>query len=361
MRTLSLENIFKLVVLLVVVALVMMLIVRFSTLVAYAVIALIISYILEPFVNRLQSSGMNRKMGIVIVISSLILILVWLFTTIIPAVGNQVVGLTKQLTAENIRIISAQIEREAIQIIPFMPEGFIRDNLSLAADTLFSTDMSGTIGNVLGIFANLFWAVLVIPFATFFFLKDGSNIRRFFLKFVPNHYFEITLSVINKIETRLGFYFKSVGLQSVLVALFSWLFLSIAGLNNSLSVGIAVGVANIIPYFGPVLGYFLSVIVAVFETGDFTLVIWAVLAIAATQMMDNILFQPLIFSRSADIHPLAVLFVIMIGAEVAGFFGMLIAVPIAASLKIMIVQINWSFKNYYVFRANQVPPVKTSS
>lgn len=360
MRTFKLENIFKLAIIIVIAVVSLLLIIRFSTLVVYALIALIISYLLEPFVNRMQSAGMNRTLGIVIVISTLILLLVWLFTSIIPTVANQVVGLTKQLTVENIRVIAGEIELELIQAIPFIPDGFIQENLSNVAETLFALDFSDTIGNVLGIFANLFWALLVIPFTTFFFLKDGSNIRRFFLTFVPNHYFEITLSVINKIETRLGFYFKSVGLQSIMIILSSWIFLSIAGLNNSLSVGLAVGISNIIPYFGPIIGYFLSIIIAVFETGDFSLVLWAVLAIVATQILDNTVFQPLIFSRSADIHPLAVLFVIMIGAELAGIFGMLIAVPIAASLKIMVVQINWSLKNYYVFRSSQVQTTKTT-
>src|SRR5699024_515629 len=133
----------------------------------------------------------------------------------------------------------------------------------------------------------------------FFFLKDGSKIRRDALRFVPNKYFETTLSLIDKIETRLGIYFRSVLLQSILVAFSSWLALTIAGLNNALSVGIAVGLANTIPYFGPIIGYILSIIVSIIEVGDFSLVLPCVLAILFVQLLDNLLFQPLIFSRSA--------------------------------------------------------------
>ncbi|MDZ7690024.1 MAG: hypothetical protein U5K69_02520 [Balneolaceae bacterium] len=63
----------------------------------------------------------------------------------------------------------------------------------------------------------------MIPFATFFFLKDGSKIRRDLLQLVPNKYFETTLSLIDKIETRLGLYFRSVLFQSFLVALSSYI------------------------------------------------------------------------------------------------------------------------------------------
>ena len=71
-------------------------------------------------------------------------------------------------------------------------------------------------------------------------------------------------------------------------------------------------------------------------------------------MLDNLVFQPLLFSRSADMHPVAILFIILIGAETAGILGMLVAIPIATIIKITINQITWSFNNYQVFRRQQV-------
>jgi predicted PurR-regulated permease PerM len=123
------------------------------------------------------------------------------------------------------------------------------------------------------------------------------------------------------------------------------------GLNNALSVGIAIGLANTIPYFGPVIGYILSIIVSIIEIGNFSLVLPCIIAILLVQMLDNLVLQPLIFSRSADIHPVAILFIIMIGAQTAGIIGMLIAIPIATVIKITINQIRWSLNNYYVFRS----------
>lgn len=356
MKNLKLETILRGIVWLVLITIVLLIMFRFSTLLLYAIIALIVSYILEPFVNRMQAAGMNRTLAIFLVLTSVILIIAWMFTTIIPAAAAQIYGLTQQLSVENIRMIAAKVEEEVIEFIPMISEGVIIENLTTATEHLFAVgDIPQTISNVFGLFANLFWALLVIPFTSFFFLKDGSTLRRNVLQLVPNRYFETILTLIDKIETRLGSYFKSVALQSVLITLISWLLLTIAGLNNALSVGLAVGVANIIPYFGPILGYILSIIVAVFETGDFSLVFLSVMAILVTQMIDNVLLQPMIFSRSADMHPLAILFVIMIGAELAGIFGMLLAVPIAATIKITILQISWSLQNYYVFRGKIVP------
>ncbi len=324
---------------------------HFFTLVLYALIALVISYMLDPFVNRMQSVGMNRTLAISLVVATLLLVLIWLSSTVLPAIINQIVILGQQLNFDAILAVSAQIEDQILERAPFLPEGFLRENVPYVTEALFQTDdISRTVNNILGIFANIFWAFLVIPFATFFILKDGTSLRRNILQLVPNKYFETTLTGIEKIEKRLVTYFKSVGLQCLIIATTATITLNFAGLNNALPVGIATGVSNIIPYFGPIIGYILSIIVSILETGDFSLVIFVVAAILITQIIDNILVQPVIFSRSANLHPLVVLFVIMIGAELAGIFGMLIAVPLTAIVVITIQQIRWSLENYHVFR-----------
>ncbi|MEX0771355.1 MAG: AI-2E family transporter [Balneolaceae bacterium] len=350
-RNITLDKIVRFVIGLAAVILLVLILLNYSNLVAYGIIAMLLSYLLDPVVNRMQSAGMNRTLAITLTLTSVILMIVWVSTSIIPILANQMAGLARQLTMENVRFIADQIERQMIENFEFLPAGFLRDRISQASENLFDVGrVPDILGNLIGIFTNLFAAFLVIPFATFFFLKDGSRIRRDLLQLVPNKYFETTLSLIDKIETRLGFYFRSVLLQSLLVALFSWLTLSIAGLSNSASVGITIGVANTIPYFGPVIGYILSFMVSIIETGDFTLVLPCVLAVLVVQILDNVVFQPLIFSKSADMHPVAILFIILIGAETAGILGMLVAIPFATIIKITVNQISWSFNNYYIFR-----------
>lgn len=351
MRNITLEKIVKFIVGFAGITLVSLLLYNYGTLVGYAIIAIILSYILDPIVNRMQASGIHRTLAIALTLSTLILLLIWISTNIIPVIANQMVELAGQLNIQNIQNIASQIENRLTQEFTFLPDGFLRDNLTQVVENLLDVGQLPTaLGNIIGVFTNLFSAFLVIPFATFFFLKDGSKIRRDILRLVPNKYFETTLSLIDKIETRLGIYFRSVLFQSILVAFSSWLALTFVGLNNALSVGIAVGIANTIPYFGPVIGYILSIIVSIIEVGDFTLVLPCIIAILFVQLLDNILFQPFLFSRSADMHPVAILFIIMIGAETAGILGMLIAIPIATIIKITINQVSWSINNYYVFR-----------
>lgn len=354
MKNITLERVVKSVLGLAAITVVGLILYYYSTLLGYVIIAMIFSYILDPLVNRMQSAGMNRTFAITLTLSALILILVWISTNIIPIIANQMVELAGQLNVQNIENITQQIEYRLTQKFSFLPEGFLSDNLIDVLQKVFDVgEIPSALSNLIGIFTNIFYATLIIPFATFFFLKDGTKIRRDLLQVVPNKYFETTLSLIDKIETRLGLYFRSVMLQSFIVAFASYIGLTIVGLNNALSVGIAVGLANTIPYFGPIIGYVLSIIVSIIEVGNFSLVVPCILAILFVQMLDNIVLQPLIFSRSADMHPVAILFIIMIGAETAGILGMLIAIPTATVIKITFNQISWSLNNYYVFRSTK--------
>jgi predicted PurR-regulated permease PerM len=353
MRKFTLERFFRGLLFVLFVGIALLLLYRFSTIVAYILVALVFSYIFEPVVNKMQVAGFSRTVAVILVVASFILLLVWASTSIAPTIGSQVVNFATQFNLDTVTMIAEKIETEVVAVVPFITEGQIKESITRFTDTLLNVgDFQKTVTNALGLFANIFTALLIIPFATFFFLKDGSALRRQILELVPNKYFETTLTIINKIESRLIFYFKGVMIQCTIVAIMSWLLLSFAGLNNALSVGVAVGLANTIPYFGPIIGYILSIIVAIFETGDFSLVPYCIAAILVVQVVDNMILQPLIFSKSADLHPIYILFFILIGAELAGWIGMLLAIPVATIFRITITEINWSLNNYHVFKSD---------
>lgn len=356
MRNLTLEKILKITLVTAALAVIAVILYSYSNLVAYLIIALILSYILDPFVNRLQRMGLNRIVGISLTLSAVILIIVYISTNVFPLFVAEMVELANSLNIRNIEMIASSIESRLIQQFTFIPENVIEDNIASIVTELFDfSKLTTVVSDALGLFTNIFSAILVVPFAAFFFLKDGTKIRRDLLTLVPNKYFETTLTLIDKVEKRLGMYFRSVLAQSFLVAFSSWATLSVAGLDNSLSVGISVGVANTIPYFGPIIGYILSVIISIIETGNFSLVLVCMIAIFIVQLLDNLVFQPFLFSRSADMHPVAILFIILIGAETAGILGMLVAIPIATVVKITINQVSWSLRNYQIFRLDPPP------
>jgi len=251
-KNLTLDKILKLGIFLLAIFVIGLIAYNFSNLLAYAIIAMLLSYLLDPIVNRMQAAGVNRTLAISVTLASVILVIVWISNSLIPILANQMASLTRQLNIETLIFVADQIEDQVRTNFEFIPSGYLRENITILAEGFFDVDkFSDIVGDLIGIFTNLFAAFLVIPFATFFFLKDGHKIRRDFLQLVPNKYFETTLSLIDKIETRLGYYFRSVVIQCTIVGIASWVALSVAGLNNAASVGITIGVANSIPYFGP--------------------------------------------------------------------------------------------------------------
>ena len=203
-------------------------------------------------------------------------------------------------------------------------------------------------GLVVGFFTEVFYTIIVIPFVAFFLLKDGSQIRRSLYRVVPNRYFEMTLAMNGKIESNLGRYFRGLFMQSLAVATVATGLLTITGLEFALAVGIFTGIANTIPYFGPLMGFVAGTLLGVAQTGDLSLLAPVLIAMGITQLADNLVFQPLIFARAARVHPLVILFVVLIGAQVGGILGMLVAIPITTVALVALQQMFWSIRNYRI-------------
>lgn len=323
---------------------------RFSTLVTFFVLSLVFSYTLLPTVNRLEARGLSRVWSVTLVVTILIGGLIWATTSFLPMIGDQLIAFASAFNVDTIRLIVRQLNDAYFPSLPFIEAVSIESYVVGLVDDYFATgNMKGTVSNMIDLFANFFTALLIIPVATFFLLKDGFLLRRNILRLVPNRYFETSLVILDKIESRLILYFSSVILQCGIVGLLSYIFLSIVGLENALLVALIIGLANSIPYFGPLIGYVLSVVVSIYETGSVDLVPQSLFAILTVQIIDNVLLQPLIFSKSADLHPIYILFVVLLGAELAGVLGMLLAIPVVTIIRITVTEIRWSLQNYHVF------------
>lgn len=243
------------------------------------------------------------------------------------------------------------IERRIRDVIPLEPGTLIRGVSAALDDLLQEERITQVAGSVVGIFTDIFYAILVIPFVAFFGLKDGIRIRHGLLRLVPNRYFEITLTIIEKIEAIIGRYFQALFVQCAAVASLSSALLYVAGLDYAPAVGIFAGVANTIPYFGPLMGFIAGTIVGIVQTGDLSLVPGVVVAMALTRVADDVVFQPFLFSRAAQMHPLIILFVVLMGAQLAGLVGMLLAIPVTTILRVVAAQILWSVRNYRILQS----------
>lgn len=322
----------------------------FARLVAFLMIGLVLSYLMRPLMYRLEGLGLGRMPAILVTFLVFFGAVSLLLTYLVPFVVRQAGAIAQEVSPERVRGVAVSIEAYIRRVVP-LPPGQFEEGLTHAVEALFREErLRGLVGSVVDLFTNLFYAVIVIPFITFFFLKDGAQIRNGLLRLVPNRYFEITLVLVEKIETNIGRYFRALVWQSLSIATVATVLLYVVGLEYALVVGIFTGLANTIPYFGPFLGFLAGTLVGIAQTGDFSLVPGVIVAMLLTQLADNVFFQPYIFSKAAHTHPLVILFVVLIGAQLAGIVGMLLAIPVTTTILVTVEQVLWSFRNYRILR-----------
>lgn len=328
----------------------------FAGIVMYLIVGGVLAYLLRPLVDRIQGGGVGRVPAILFAFVGLLAAIAVAVTSVVPFVARQVQDLSQLITVDTAVYVANLIEAQIQSIAP-LEQGILEENVRQMAESLLQGDLvkgeriADTVSSVVSVFTNIVYAVVIIPFVTFFLLKDELKIRRSLLFLVPNRYFEVTLSILAKVEVNIGRYFRALLVQGTAIALIASVLLWLVGLRGVIAIGIFTGLANTIPYFGPFLGFLAGTLVGIAQTGDVSLVPGVALAMALTQLADNVLLQPLIFSRAAQTHPLVILFVVLVGAQLGGLVGMLIAIPVTTTVRVIVEQLVWSLRNYRILRA----------
>ena len=329
----------------------------FAGLVIYLGMGGILAYLLRPAVDHLQGWGLARVPAIFLTFVAVVGGMSVAVTSVVPFIGQQIQELSQLVSVEAARDVASYLEQQLRRVAP-IEEGTLVRNVEQMANALMQGDLvqgdrvAQTVSSVVAVFTNIVYAVVIIPFVTFFLLKDGVQIRRSLLGFVPNRYFEVTLAILDKVEANIGRYFRALLIQCTSIAVIASFLLWLVGLQSAIAIGIFTGVANTIPYFGPFLGFVCGTLVGIAQTGNMALVPGVALAMALTQLADNVLLQPIIFSKAAKTHPLVILFVVLVGAQLAGIVGMLIAIPLTTTLRVVGEQLLWSLRNYRILRAS---------
>ncbi len=195
--------------------------------------------------------------------------------------------------------------------------------------------------------------MVIVPFVAFFFLKEGRRITRGLVEMVPNAYFEMTLNLVHSINRSIGGYIRGQLLAVSVVAFLSVTGLMLLDLPYAIPVGVVAGLANVIPYLGPIIGIASATGVALATASGTAMVVKVVVLFLCIQVVDNVLVQPIVVARSVHLHPLVVLTVVMIGSELWGMVGMLIAVPVTGILKVSAQRVSEGIQGY---RITERPP-----
>jgi putative permease len=316
-----------------------------SNIITILIISALLAYILDPIASYLEAKGLVRSQATAIIFISLIVI-----------IGLSAWLLVPKLFHELSTIQQGSGSNEEIQFLGDL-EKFITANFSfidssqLDLQERYNTFTSGLSEQIVAFIPNIVSIIMVaviIPFVVFFLLKDGRDMKKRFVSYVPNRYFEMTLNVLHKIDTQLGGYLRGQFIEAFVIGVLSVIALGILQVKYFTIIGMIAGLANMVPYVGPVAGAVPALIVTLANGGEPVKLLYIVIAFAIVQLIDNILVQPLVLSKSVNLHPLIIVFAVLIGGQFFGLLGMLLAVPTAGIIKVTSLELYNGIRKYHL-------------
>jgi predicted PurR-regulated permease PerM len=311
------------------------------------ILSILLAFIFQPFVLILEKNGLNRVTAIVAAFSATGIVIYFTFSFLVPNLLYQMDQFAGMIQAISIHQRILAIDKEIHNFLPFFRPG----ELSKRFEQFISSGIVNSFDKITSILSgilSILILVVIVPFITFFILKDSKIIMRGMLQIVPNNYFEMSYWVMKKVAVQLGRYVRGWVFDAAFVGIACGLGYYIIGVPNALPLGLISGLGHLVPYFGPILGGIPAIIITVIQYGDFSHVPSVILMILIVYAIDNGLVQPYVYSKSVDMHPLIIILLILIGSQLFGVLGMLLAIPTATVIKTLTKEMYFALKNYKI-------------
>jgi len=340
----------------------------FSSIFIYLVISIILSTILRPLTSYLSNQQffnirMPRVLAVFLSFFILILLLSAFATLFLPLVSDQIRIFSGIDLEQMISKITAPLNAFENFIIKYQfgdyEKGFMTENIKQGIKNLVTQiEISSLVENVISLTGNVFVGLMAITFITFFLLYEKGILRKKIISLIPNEYFEVSIAGLYKIEKLLSNYLLGLLLQMTAIFSIAFTGLSFFGINYAASIALFAAVINLIPYLGPILGAVFGVLVGLstggvmlFDDNQFIIMSVEIISVfAVVQITDNVLLQPLIFSKSIKAHPLEIFIIIFAGATLAGIVGMISAIPVYTIIRVFVMEIYSGYKSYNIFK-----------
>jgi predicted PurR-regulated permease PerM len=305
---------------------------------------------------------MPRVLAVLISFAALLSLILLFISLFIPLIAEQV----DVISAINFDALIGRLSEPVINFEKFLIEskvvqqepGFFMQNLLEGSRELIANiKVNALLNSILSFTGNVSIGILAVSFITFFLLYEKGLLRKQIINLIPNGYFEVSIAALSKIENLLSKYLLGLLFQMMAVFSMASIGLGIVGVNYALVIAVFAAVANLIPYAGPILGATFGVLVSIstnpvgFGTPEFYFLIIKILAVfGLVQVTDNIILQPLIFSRSVKVHPLEIFVIIFAGATLAGIPGMIAAIPVYTIIRVSVLEFVEGYKAYRIFK-----------
>jgi predicted PurR-regulated permease PerM len=327
----------------------------FSDLLLYLFFAFILSLIGKPLARRIGSIhiykyGISYGVGTAVTMVCIIAGILSALLFFIPVL----IGETEAIAAINYDDLSVSLNIWLNQIQDFLHrQDMISSNETLVGiinteikKFVSLTSFSDILGGILSVTGSFLFGLFTVLFFTFFFIKDDLSIETVALLLCGKQYETRVWEISSKINHLLSRYFIGLLIEIVSMIFLLYLGLMLFGIKGALLFAVFGGVLNAVPYLGPLIGTItccLFGIINCLSINDYQSILPATVKIASVfifaNLLDNLLLQPLIYSKSVKAHPVEIFIVIIMAGSLAGIIGMLIAIPIYTILRTIAVEL----------------------
>ncbi|HLR74051.1 MAG TPA: AI-2E family transporter [Virgibacillus sp.] len=295
-------------------------------------VACLIAYLLYPIIQTLHEHNIHKGLSILLIYILFFGGTAYLIYRVYPAMIHQLRDFNEHLP-QFIRMYEELIYA-LYDSTSFLPEA-VHDQFDQLINRIESS-LEKTLGKLLAGFTKIFDLILfltIIPVLVFYFLKDYEKIKMFFSQFIPKRYRRRAGLLLHAVDESFGNYIRGQLIVSSFVSLTTLIIFHLLKVKYPLLLAIIMGFTNIIPYFGPIIGAVPAVAIALTESVN--LVIFVLIAILGIQLIESNLLSPYIVGKSVNIHPIAIIFALLLGGQVSGVLGMILAVPLLTILKVI--------------------------
>ena len=291
-----------------------------------------IAYCLDPIADRLEKWGLGRVASVAVIALIATLMFILLFLLVIPTLVQQ----TAALIEEAPRLFD-QLQAALTNRFPdIMVEGStIRDQLIAIGEAIQSKGgevVNGVLSSALGLI-NMLVLLVVVPVVAFYLLLDWDNMVANIDEMLPRDHAPVIRDLATKVDNTLASFIRGQGTVCLVLGTYYAIALMIAGLNFGLVIGFVAGLISFIPYIGALIGGALAIGLALFQFwGE-----WVSIAIVGGiffvgQFLEGNILTPKLVGNSVGLHPVWLLFALSVFGSLFGFVGMLVAVPLAATI-----------------------------
>lgn len=314
-----------------------------SSVVIPFLLALVLAYFLDPPADALERRRLPRAAAVCVVFATFLLAAATLLAFLVPALRGEMAVMQQALPgyADNLYRLIPQSVFDLLGItrgedLQALLDRLLAGTKDLSFDLVnqvavfLSRAFSSTFGFLLAVLG-----YLIIPIYLFYLLRDFDRIREGLLSMVPPRHRQATIDLGREVDGVLGGFIRGqLTVCMILAALYSaglW----VIGIDLALVIGLVSGVAFIIPYLGTILGIVLAGVMAAAKFHDLLHPILVIGWFALVQGLEGTVITPRLVGNRVGLHPLGTILAVLVGGELFGFLGLLLAVPAAASGTVM--------------------------